>query len=233
MDSDPLPHKKRVEHEGSGMIYGVSVRRIQQLIKQYKEEGEIHVLKKERRPRTYLSEEEKEIIEKVWIETKVGARLLYYELRKRGYKIPLNKIHKYYRETGKSKANPKKQKKGKRCRYERKHSGSLLHGEWYRSEESKEYAIEWLDNASRKILGYGEFEKATAENSIQTLEMAIAHSSEYKIVIRELNTDRGVEFYSNRGGKSPFQKYLKNLGIRHIVSGKTIRRQTAKWRDFC
>ena len=91
----------------------------------------------------------------------------------------------------------------------------------------------WLDDASRKILGYTEFESATAEHSIQTLEMAIAHAAEYKIVIRELNTDRGVEFYSNRGGKSQFQKYLKDLGTKHIVSGKTIRRQMAKWRDFC
>ena len=90
-----------------------------------------------------------------------------------------------------------------------------------------------MDDASRKILGYGEFEKATAEHSIQTLEMALAHASEYKIVIRELNTDRGTQFYSNRGGKSPFQKYLKDLGTKHIVSGETIRRQMVKWRGFC
>ena len=63
-------------------------------------------------------------------------------------------------------------------------------------------AIVWMDDASRKIFGYGEFEKATTENSIQTLEMALAHASEYKIEIREVNTDRGTQFYSNRGDKS-------------------------------
>ena len=67
----------------------MSVRRVQQLIKEYKETGEVPVLKKERRPKTYLSKEEKEIIEDVWRETRLGARLLYYELRKRGYNIPL------------------------------------------------------------------------------------------------------------------------------------------------
>ena len=53
--------KRELSTKEAAMIYGVSVRRIQQLIRQYKEEGEIHMLKKERRPRTYLSEEDKEI----------------------------------------------------------------------------------------------------------------------------------------------------------------------------
>ncbi len=224
--------KRDVSTKEAAQIYGVSVRRIQQLIKQYREAGEMPVLKKERRPKTYLTEAQKEIIEKAWRETKVGARLLYYELRKRGYKIPLNKIHQYYRDTGKSKANPKKQRKRKRCRYERKHSGSLVHGDWHRSDESKPYAIVWMDDASRKILGYGEFEKATTEHSIQTLEMAIAHASQYKIVIREVNTDRGTQFYSNKGGKSQFQRYLEEREIKHVVSRKNNPQTNGKVERF-
>jgi len=75
--------KKDVCTKEAARIYGVSVRRIQQIIKEYKERGEMPVLKKERRPKTYLKDGQKEIIENVWKETKVGARLLYYELRKR------------------------------------------------------------------------------------------------------------------------------------------------------
>ena len=71
MDSEALPHKKLSTKEAS-LIYGVSVRRIQQLIKQYKEGGEMPVLKKERGPRTYLTAEHKEIIEE-WRETRVEA----------------------------------------------------------------------------------------------------------------------------------------------------------------
>ena len=115
--------KKAVE------IYHITQRRVQQILKEYRMKGEGPVLKKNRRPKTYLTNEQKEIIEEVWRETRVGARLLYYELRKRGGEIPLNKIHRYYRETGKSKPNPKKQKKRKRRRYERKYSGSLIHGD--------------------------------------------------------------------------------------------------------
>jgi len=35
-----------------------------------------------------------------------------------------------------------------RCRYEREHSGSLLHGDWHRTTENHPYAIVWLDDAS-------------------------------------------------------------------------------------
>ena len=37
------------------------------------------MLKKERRPKTYLTDEQKKIIEEVWRETKVEVRLLYAE----------------------------------------------------------------------------------------------------------------------------------------------------------
>ncbi|HHF56040.1 MAG TPA: hypothetical protein ENL42_03895, partial [Thermoplasmatales archaeon] len=74
-----------VKTRQAASIYGVSMRRIQQLVKEYRETGRVPQLTKRRRPKTYLTEEQKEIIDKVWSETKVGARLLYYELRRRGY----------------------------------------------------------------------------------------------------------------------------------------------------
>ena len=65
--------KKDVSTKEATQIYGVSVRRIQQIVKEYKERGEMPVLKKERRPKTHLTDGQKEIIENVWKETKVGA----------------------------------------------------------------------------------------------------------------------------------------------------------------
>ena len=44
-------------------IYGVSARRIQQLVESYKETGEYPVLDRKRRPSTPMSDEEKRIIE--------------------------------------------------------------------------------------------------------------------------------------------------------------------------
>ena len=51
-------------------------------------------------------------------------------------------------EEGRTRPNSRKQGKRKRCRYEREHSGSLLHGDWHRTTENHPYAIVWLDDAS-------------------------------------------------------------------------------------
>ena len=201
-------------------IYNVSIRRIQQLVKEYKETGRVPHLIKRRRPRTYLTEEQKEIIEKVWKEMKVGARLLYYELKRRGYNIPHNKIHSYLRETGKTIPNPNKQKKRKRCRYERKHSCSLIHGDWHRRTDDDPHAIIWVDDASRYILAGDEFDTATSEYSIQTFRKAQRIAREYNVDIKEVNTDRGTQFYSTKKNPSEFEKYVESQGIKFIPSRK-------------
>ena len=107
-------------------IYGVSARRIQQLVKSYKETGEYPVLDRKRRPRTPLSDEEERIIERGYNESFLGARLLRYHIRKH-YKrnISHNKIHQHLLAVGLARPNPRKQKKRKRCRYERKHTPPL------------------------------------------------------------------------------------------------------------
>ncbi len=66
--------------------------------------------------------------------------------------VPRNKIHEYLLEKGYAKPNPKKRK---RCRYERKHSLSLLHGDRFEWNDRHLYGFE--DDASRKILALMEF----------------------------------------------------------------------------
>ncbi len=107
------------------LIYKISKRRIQ-LRKEYKETGDIPRLISTRRPKTELSASDKETIKKAWTENRVGARLLYYDLKSKGYKIPHNKINKYLIDHNLTIPNPQKQKKRKRCRYQRNRSGSLV-----------------------------------------------------------------------------------------------------------
>jgi len=71
-------------------------------------------------------------------------------------------------------------KKG--CRYERKYSGSLNHGDWHRSSESHPHVIVWLDDASRFAL-MGEFKEATSEHSIGTFKIAQNIAFEHKMLI--------------------------------------------------
>ena len=217
---------KRVSSENftvkqASRTYGITERRVQQLTKMYRDTGEFPKLNPNRRPKTHLSDEQKAIIDKVWEETRLGARLLFYELKRRGYRIPHNKIHQYLRETGRTTPNPRKQKKRKRCRYERKHSGSLIHGDWHRTTKRHPYAIIWLDDASRMALAGGEFERAAHVESIDTIKEAQDKAHEFNVRIREVNTDRDARFYSNKNpGTSEFEHYLKREGIKHIPSRK-------------
>ena len=110
-------------------IHGLTERRIQQQTKIYCDTEEVPTLNPNKEPKTYLSDEQKAIIDEFWEETGLGVRLLFYDFRKMGYRIPHNKIHQYLRETGRTTPNPRKQKKRKRCRYEREHSGSKAYGD--------------------------------------------------------------------------------------------------------
>jgi putative transposase len=192
------------------------------LVRKYKESGMVHSLKSNRRPKTRLTDNQKKAIDNAWEDTRLGARLLYYELIRRRNKVPKNKIHQYLRETGKTRPNLRKQKKRKRCRYERTHTFSLLHADWLEHEDVQVIAFE--DDASRKILSIGEFTDATTENAIVVLKGAEKKASEVNSRIRELNTDRGSQFYANKRsrkgikGVSEFEKYMESRGIRHIPS---------------
>ena len=119
----------------------VSERRIQQIIKKYKLTKVMPELIKARRPKTVITDEQKVAIDVAFGETKLSPRLLYYELKKRGIPIAKNKIYEYCKEKGWVIPDKNKQKKRKRCRYERHHSGSLVHGDTHRTSEDHPYCL--------------------------------------------------------------------------------------------
>ena len=205
---------------------GISRRRVQQLAKFYKETKKYPVLTMSRRPKTFLSDEQKQIIDKAFNESFLGAHLpRYYIKQEYGMTLPKNKIHHYLLSKKYSQPNPNKQKKRKRCRYERAHILSLVHADWCEYKDMK--MIAYLDDASRMILSIGEYEHATGENTIKTLKHAQQEASLYHAWIHEINTDRGSQFYANAGekkkkGQSQFETYLTQQGIRH-TNGKIER----------
>ncbi len=215
------------------IMYKISERRVQQLRKEYKDTGEIPRLITSRRPKTELSDKDKQIIKNSWDKKRVGARLLFYDLKAEGHKIPHNKINKYLLDNNLTIPDPKKQKQRKRCRYERKHSGSLVHGDWHRTSESHPHAIVWLDDASRYALAGDEFNEATSEHSIQTFIKAQAEAGNLNVLIRQVNTDQGTQFYSNKNeGTSEFEKYLISQSIKHIPSRRNNPQTNGKIERF-
>jgi putative transposase len=196
------------------------------------------VLIRKRRPETSLSERERRIIDEVYAETRRGARLLYYEIKKRkNLVIPKNKIHAYLREKDYTMPNPRKQRQHKRCRYEREHSGSLLHADWHQANQESLQVILWLDDASRKVISGGEFLSADTNNTIATLKEAQKAMQSYNVPIREVNTDQGTQFYNNKGESlGRFEEYLQEEGITFVPSRRSNPQTNGKlerhWQEY-
>lgn len=198
-------------------VYRITPRRVGQLVQQFKETGTMPILNPNRRPKTVLSKEQEQAIDEAFEETKLSPRLLYHELNKRRkIRVPKNKMYFYLKNKGLVVPNLNKQKQRKRCRYERAHSGSLLHGDSHRTTENHPYCIIWLDDASRRILSGAEADRTGTELALSTFKAAEAEAAGYSVFIREANTDRGSEFFAK--GASRFRLYLESMGIRHVVS---------------
>jgi len=214
--------------------FGVTERRVRQLVKRYRDGGEVPVLSRKRRPKGRpLTQEERALIDTIWLEKRLGARLLHKELLRRGHSIPRHKIHTYLVGTRRSVPNPNKQKKRKRCRYEREHSFSLVHGDWHRTTDDHPHVIVWLDDASRYVLAGREYPERNMDHSVETFQEAEFSAMAFNSAIREVNTDRGAEFFTNHPGSiTRFQHYLLDRGIRFIPSRRSNPQTNGKLERF-
>ena len=208
-------------------IYNITTRHIQSLVKKYKETKTYPVMNKARRPSTELTKKEKDLIIKCMLESKhCGAvTLRLYMIKYHNVKISKNKLHNYLREIGVSKPDKKKQKQRKYCRYERDHSFSLGHMDYHESRYDGSWTIVWIDDASRIILAGREYKEADTNKAKEIVERAIKKAREnYSSVLRELNTDKGTQFfnakYNKDGNRSfgEFENFLVEKGIKHIPS---------------
>lgn len=157
--------EKGMESGDIAIAQKITPRRVNQLYAEYKRTGVMPVLKTDRRPMKELTENEKRTIEKAYGETFLCAKLLRHHIRVHyGLDVNHNRIHKHLLDTHKAEEDPKKKKKRTRCRYEREHSFSLVHGDWFEWEGKQ--VTGFTDDASRNILALGEFDEATGENTI-------------------------------------------------------------------
>ena len=227
--------------------WGVSRRRLYQLLQLSRELGGVPLLKTNRRPPgPPLTEEEKRLLRAEWARSPRGATLLYQALRHRGIVIPKMKIYRFAQSQGWVDPNPRKQRRRKWVRYERTHSGSLLHGDFHRSAFDKPQCILWEDDASRMILAGGEFSTENSAIAVATLREALAVASRWNVRIDQVLTDRGAPFYVSskeatvllpaRQGEGTFQRFLKERGIDHVVARVNHPQTNGKlerlWREY-
>jgi putative transposase len=200
-------------------IQGITPRWVREIYNTYKTTGEYLYPCKAGRKTSPISYEDKQLI----LETRkkhplAGAIALEKILDAQGIHIPHNRIHRILKEEGLAKDEPKKQRRRKWIRYERRHSNSLWHADWF--EKKQDQIILFQDDASRFITGYGVFGNATSKNTISVLEKAIQNYG----VPKQVMTDHGAQFTSlaRASCKNPklneFQQFLKGSNIKHIKS---------------
>jgi putative transposase len=137
-------------------------------------------------------------------------------LAEKGTFISHNQVHRILKANGLARTEPKKSKRRKWIRYERKHSNSLWHTDWFTLAGKQ--ATAYLDDASRLAVSVRRFDRATIENSMLALADAVSRFG----VPKQLITDHGTQYTTmprvncRHPEPNAFQTKLRELGIQHI-----------------
>ena len=146
-----------------------------------------------------------------------GATLLADSIEEStGVRIPHHTVHSILKENGLARTEPGKSGQRRTARYVKRYSNTMWHTD-YKLLSDGRWLVTYQDDASRKILARGAFERATAANAIKVLDEAIA---EYGIPLSVLS-DHGSTFCDNESGggakgEGQFERHLREMGIRHI-----------------
>jgi len=196
-------------------IAGISVRRVNQIWQQYLKTGEIpEIGLRNGRPAKFIETWEKEIVKESFSKYGVSASSLEPIIEKHYKKhIPHNRIHKILLEEGFAiKSDCEVIRKKKWIRYERRHSLSAVHIDWYFDSATRKCVFAAIDDASRKLLALLEVDNASTEYSIEGMKVALQHGK-----IRECISDHGSQFTNNADGYSAFREFLESQGIKQIL----------------
>lgn len=171
-----------------------------------------------RKPRIFTFEELEKAVE-YRQKYKVNCNTLQKLLRKyENLILSHNQINKILKLKGLIHMQKPKKKRNDWVRFERKHSLSMLQTDWKKLKNGN-WIIAFKDDASRLIVGSGEFAEATSEHSIEVLTEAIRNYGKPLSIL----TGRDVQFYASDkkgipSGKNKFQLFLEANDIKHILA---------------
>lgn len=152
--------------------FSVSRCRVQQLVREYRETGEVPVLRHPGR-RPYAAYPVNLRMEILLARRKIrcGATGIGNYLRRvRGFRVDNNVIHGILLEMGMAKEEQSKQGRRKPwIRYEREHSLSAGNMDWYQHRDGRWVCVV-LDDASRKVLAGGEYNARSADAAVELVQ---------------------------------------------------------------
>ena len=163
------------------------------------------------------------LVLKEWSVYRCGARKLHFIMKSKGFSVSLRKISQVMVAEKLQKPCKKRRKPRKYKRYEWPLPNYMWHTDYHVIKASKLTGMRFLvyiDDCSRKIMGYGVFDYATEKNALIVLYKAIAR---YGVSPHELNSDRGSQFIANKFDKKGkanhvFQEALQELNIEFVPS---------------
>jgi len=155
------------------------------------------------------------IVKQTYQEFQVGATMIEQILDEKGIHINHNRIHRIMLEEGLAKKEPHKSRRRSWVRYERKHSNSLSHADWFQYKFKDCLLI--IDDASRLLTHCKEYPDAKIDKSCNGFLEAIKEWG----IPKQLMTDHGSNFISNeredcKTGDSQFTELLKSYSVKHI-----------------
>ena len=193
-------------------IAKISVRRVDEVWKEYLMTGEIPVIgKRVGRPMIPIEEWEKELVKRFYEKYRVSADTLERLIERDEDKhLSHYKIHKILLDLGYAEKKAKKDVRKKDwIRYQRMHSLTAVHIDWHYDGNVWVFAV--IDDASRKILAEIECSSPTTKMSIEGMKIALNFGK-----IKQVISDHGSQFMNNMDGYSEFQEFLKLYKIKHI-----------------
>jgi len=196
-------------------VAGISIRRVNQVWNEYQETGKIpEIGKKNGRPPIPINQWEIDIVQEAYAKYRVSASTLERCIERDYNKhIGHNRIHRIMLKLGLAKKKDKKDKRKKDwIRYERRHSLTAVHIDWYYDPVKEQWVFAVIDDASRYLLALLEVSNATTENSIEGMKKALKYGT-----IKQCISDHGTQFIKQKGMKSGFEGYLKIEGIKQIL----------------
>lgn len=171
------------------------------VVKKYKNK-EPMLFKPGRKPKQ-ITDEERNIVIQTYNEIRASATMIEQYLDEKGIHIGHNRIHKILLEAKLAKEEHRKKNRRKWVRYERKHSNSLWHTDWF--EYKSKQCIIFIDDASRFIVSHGEFDNANTNNSLKVFNKGLKYG-----IPKQVMSDHGTQF------ENQFMESLKAIGSKHI-----------------
>ena len=146
---------------------------------------------------------ERENVLQAYKEIRSSATMIEQYLDEKGIHIGHNRIHRILLEAKLAKEEHRKKNRRKWVRYERKHSNSLWHTDWF--EYKGKQCIIYIDDASRFMPSHGEFENANTDNTIKVFRNGLKYG-----IPKQVMSDHGTQF------EIQFAEELKRVGSKQI-----------------